>query len=1234
MGRRASKGSATASNPSANPVQQLNMLRDFCTGAGSWTEPELTDCLRQCGYNVERAAERLMTGQYKASSAAAAATAVANTASDQKSNAKSVFLSLVSSPSQPTDQESSTIVRRKNLTASLTKSAPLPQKRKSPPLQNAASKRSPVQDLTDDSERWLLCQRWLSDSVCTTKNGRVGYKEELQLTHSLTGHAVVRFRGTHVEGKLPENLARMLTPLLRMENDGAATSLIALHGQALMEENRMQIGSQVPIALTVSIIDPKRFFQVFDGASEANSNNNNMFFNKQRKSKKRRLPITEAAFDLLQWAEYGDVPEFQVPGDAADTNESAGNTEEDEEDEDAILNEDEFEEASVAESTAEAKEWDQQVNGANSWMMTLPEATDPKGFKDVSLRPYQRQALHWMMKREQQGESREELEKQLTLLSELATNQKPRASTSHNDNMPSGKEIVCDCGPVLVSQAARKRSKTVDGQVDPVNHALWQRRYLASEHLNESISFYVSELLGVATHRPPDPPKPCSGGILADSMGLGKTVMLLALILKTKEELPAPPPKEAVKPAATLVVAKLSLLPQWEDELKTKTDLSHLIYYGQQGSRFPTKEEMEGVDVVVTTYGTVQGDLNRKNPAILNSNWLRVILDEAHCIKNQKTLASKVCCILKAEHRWCVSGTIVNNSLDDVYGIMKFLAHEPWCLPPFWKAAITKPMTTAPDGDNKEKQEEGVKTALDRVRRLLAPLMIRRTKDSLSKDGKPILTLPPVETKIIKVDLSEGEREFYNAVLSRSLEVFEGFVESGTAAKSYLQIFTLLQRLRQICDHIALTVKSRLDSSDDWNASASQDVQATPAHVAATSPKTKTNSAGSDALGKQFLSGLLEKFCSKQSSPKKQKRKSEIDSPTKRPKDETYVSKMAHALTTCVKENSTHVNEECPICLEHPKVIDAVLTPCAHVFCRICLVDFLRNKASTTNENRRNHIGNALQCPDGECPCCNEKIDAKRIIILSKSGSDGSTVTSSFLTDTKPSARSATSSSSTAQLKREILDTQEGNPHAVARQILENAVKGEESSKMTAIMKELNSIWILDPGSKVLIFSQYLGFLDLMETQLRSNGIPFFRLDGSLTLKERMVVLDQFRSSRQSNLENTAAGNNKGTVLLMSMSAGGEGLNLVAASSVFIVDPWWTAAKEDQCIARLHRIGQTAAQVRVRKFVVNDSVEERILELQSRKKYIAEEIYNDAGRGEQMGSARLGLDEFKLIFQK
>lgn len=539
---------------------------------------------------------------------------------------------------------------------------------------------------------------------------------------------------------------------------------------------------------------------------------------------------------------------------------------------------------------------------------------------------------------------------------------------------------------------------------------------------------------------------------------------------------------------------------------------------------------------------------------LLQTHWLRVILDEAHCIRNQRTLASKVCCNLTAEHRWCVSGTIIQNSLDDVFGIMKFLKHEPWCLPPFWKAAITAPANAKPSDDDidPERREESLQTALGRVRRLLGPIMLRRTKDSVTKDGEPILTLPPVETKVVKVEFSETEREFYNAVLARSLEVFDGFMESGTASKAYFQIFSMLSRLRQVCDHIALTVKSKIDD-DEWMSSSGQDQYSDAVSKVAGKAPAKSTTKDTDALGQQFLDGLLKKFYEKQSPRKVTKRSAdESECPTKRTKDQAYISRVARALTQAVEDNSTHIEEECAICLEHPKIDDAVLTPCAHIFCRGCLVDTLRSQAPAESKDP-SLISSIMGCPDGKCPTCQEKVDAKRIIALSKSHvGDGNSMTSSFLTEKKPS--------SSRSIKQEVRETQEGNPFAVARQILENAVSGTESSKMNAVMQELNAVWTLDPGSKVLIFSHYLGFLDLLGNQLRINGIPFFRLDGSLNLNERMHVLEQFRSSDQSYVpEGPSDGNTrikKGTVMLMSMSAGAEGLNITAASSCFIMEPW------------------------------------------------------------------------------
>lgn len=183
----------------------------------------------------------------------------------------------------------------------------------------------------------------------------------------------------------------------------------------------------------------------------------------------------------------------------------------------------------------------------------------------------------------------------------------------------------------------------------------------------------------------------------------------------------------------TLVVAPLSLLAQWEEELLTKTSLSYFVHYGDK-----KLDDYSSVDVVVTTYGTIQGELQSqlkkkkkginedgnnqdKIPGLLGVLWKRVILDECHSIKNNATIVSRACCLLRAERRWCVSGTIIQNSLDDVYALLKFLRHEPWCERSFWKKAVVS--------------ESDLNVALGRVRRVLGPIMIRRTKESRDGDG-------------------------------------------------------------------------------------------------------------------------------------------------------------------------------------------------------------------------------------------------------------------------------------------------------------------------------------------------------------------------------------------------------------------------------------------------------------------------------------------------------------------
>jgi SNF2 family DNA or RNA helicase len=152
--------------------------------------------------------------------------------------------------------------------------------------------------------------------------------------------------------------------------------------------------------------------------------------------------------------------------------------------------------------------------------------------------------------------------------------------------------------------------------------------------------------------------------------------------------------------------------------------------------------------------------------------------------------------------------------------------------------------------------------------------------------------------------------------------------------------------------------------------------------------------------------------------------------------------------------------------------------------------------------------------------------------------------------------------------------------------LLDSSFKGEEdiSGKFDQFLELLAQV--IDSDEKVLVFSQFTSMLDIFETELKNMGIVYLRLDGST--KNRQDVVDRF------NDDDTVR------VFLISLKAGGVGLNLTAASSVFLYDPWWNPMVEQQAKDRAHRIGQTK-NVTVYKFITKNSIEEKILKLQERK---------------------------------
>ncbi|KAK2984529.1 hypothetical protein RJ640_025026 [Escallonia rubra] len=614
--------------------------------------------------------------------------------------------------------------------------------------------------------------------------------------------------------------------------------------------------------------------------------------------------------------------------------------------------------------------------------------------------------------------------------------------------------------------------------------------------------------------------------ILADAMGLGKTIMTIALLLAHSErggslgsestsqtfsgsrvagnashQSPALSTKAMKFPGfhklakqknsliggGNLIICPMTLLGQWKAEIETHAQpgsLSIYVHYGQ--SRPKDASILAQSDVVLTTYGVLASEFSAENAddngGLYSVRWFRVVLDEAHTIKSSKSQVSLAAAALLADRRWCLTGTPIQNNLEDIYSLLRFLRVEPWGSWAWWSRLVQKPF------------EEGDERGLKLVQTILRPIMLRRTKFSTDQEGRPILLLPPAHIEVIYCELNEAERDFYEALFKRSKVKFDQFVEQGRVLHNYASILELLLRLRQCCDHPFL-VMSRGDTQEysDLN-----------------------------KLAKRFLKGG----------------RGIVEGEVKDMPSRAYIQEV-------VEELRKGEQGECPICLEAFE--DAVLTPCAHRLCRECLMASWRSPAS------------------GLCPVC-RKIISKNDLITAPTDS------------------------------RFQID------------IEKNWV---ESSKVAVLLHELENH--CSSGSKSVVFSQWTAFLDLLQIPLARSNIPFVRLDGTLNQQQREKVIKQF--SEESNV----------LVLLMSLKAGGVGINLTAASNAFVLDPWWNPAVEEQAVMRIHRIGQTK-NVNIRRFIVKGTVEERMEAVQARKQRMISGALTD----QEVRTAR--IEELKMLF--
>ncbi|TVU38959.1 hypothetical protein EJB05_12356, partial [Eragrostis curvula] len=611
------------------------------------------------------------------------------------------------------------------------------------------------------------------------------------------------------------------------------------------------------------------------------------------------------------------------------------------------------------------------------------------------------------------------------------------------------------------------------------------------------------------------------GGILADEMGMGKTIQAISLVLTACRL--RPPGQRAASSAAssssatpgrpmrrvgcTLVVCPVVAVIQWAQEIERHTakgSVRHLVYHGPR--RTDQKINFDDYDFVITTYSTIEADYRKnimppkircqycdklfypnkmkvhlkyycgpdavrtekqakqqskkwdsskgkgkkkgrkkgeeenddfeelgdelcsqsKGQSPLHSvRWERIILDEAHFIKDRRCNTARAVFALESEYKWALSGTPLQNRVGELYSLIRFLQIFPYsnyfckdcpcetldtrmkkvcdcghssvrhfC---WWNKYIARPIQWGSASD------EGRGAMLLLKEKVLKGIVLRRTKIGRAAD----LAMPPKMVSLRRDSFDKNEMEFYEALYTQSCTQFDSYVSAGTLMNNYAHIFDLLTRLRQAVDHPYLVAYSK-------------------------------------------TAGLCE-----------------------------------------ASKNEEVKNEE----MESP--------------CGIC----------------------------------------------------------------------------------------HNMPEDVVREEVRNMVDN-------------------DGSAKGIVFSQFTSFLDLIQFSLEKSGIKCVQLNGAMNITEKGRAIDTFTNDPDCR------------IFLMSLKAGGVALNLTVASHVFLMDPWWNPAVESQAQDRIHRIGQFKP-IRSVRFVIKDTIEERILQLQQKKQLVFEGTVGDSPEA----MSKLTEADLKFLFQ-
>ncbi|EMC91603.1 hypothetical protein BAUCODRAFT_79159 [Baudoinia panamericana UAMH 10762] len=679
------------------------------------------------------------------------------------------------------------------------------------------------------------------------------------------------------------------------------------------------------------------------------------------------------------------------------------------------------------------------------------------------------------------------------------------------------------------------------------------------------------------------------GGILADQMGLGKTIMMLANIINGK-----PPEKEEHR--ATLIVASPALVSQWRAEIEkhswSKRENKHgigTIIESRAGCRLQSnnsEELLEQADIVLTTYHEVGQSYPKaifppqlvtskqkeewwkhhyeENRGILHrARFYRVVLDEAHAIKNHKGHISNACRGLTAKHRWAITGTPIMNNIKEFYPYFKFLQEPNTGSYKLFKENFCSP--DDPDG-------------IVKLSAFLRKFMIRRTHLDRLFNAR-LLDLPTPTEHTQWLEFSDVERQVYEIVKRRFIERINSISRAGGRnglEKQYSHIWTMILRLRQIVDHILLvqvTVCDLLERSDfekldriTTDEDDAEDGTNILLHLREVLKKSKSSLAGNSATSGAIITeddtahiGRIDMDPDEDSGGRHGKTF----------RFRRYLEDLMHS----DQWEKIRDRTVCAACRQPPQ--DPHVTSCLHIYCATCALDLQAYAARRGSD----------QAKCSECGEAYTSLDAcKDVTDFVRSESS------------RASATPAASQTRTKGKKRDDI----GNMSDWI------GMDGEvlPSAKTRATKAQLLNWFEEDPEVKVIIYSQFLPMIRILKKMCATEDWgkeAVVEYTGNMSHDSRAKAINEFEADPAKK------------IMLASLKCGGLGLNLTMASRVICVDPWWNNAVTQQAFCRVYRIGQVK-ETKLTSFCVRNSIDEAMHNLKEKKQMEIDEVMDDKRR--------------------